>query len=67
MNSDNWFSYSIQQFNLQKLDSPNSTSALSYKLMFNVNSGSGATGRFGQNRAGDGNGNNIIQALEIEG
>tara|TARA_R100001510_G_scaffold24883_1_gene21859 strand:- start:2558 stop:3214 length:657 start_codon:yes stop_codon:yes gene_type:complete len=65
MNADNWFTYGTQQFNLQKLDSPSSTSELDYKLMYNVNSGSGATGRFGQNRAGDATGANVICAIEI--
>jgi hypothetical protein len=63
--ADNWFTYGFQQFNIQKLDSPSSTSELTYKLMFNVNSGSGATGRFGEQRNGDDSGANVICAMEI--
>jgi len=63
--ADTWFNYGFQQFNIQKLDSPSSTSALTYKIMFNVNSGSGATGHFGEQRAGDNAGNNVICAMEI--
>jgi len=63
--NDNWFTYGVMQLNLQKLDSPSSTSELTYKLMFNVNSGSGATGHFGEQRAGDDVGANVICAMEI--
>jgi len=65
MTADTWFNYGFQQFNIQKLDSPSSTSALTYKIMFNVNSGSGATGHFGEQRNGDNAGNNVICAMEI--
>ena len=65
MSGDTWFTYGFQQFNIQKLDSPSSTSALTYKIMFNVNSGSGATGHFGEQRNGDNAGNNVICAMEI--
>ena len=64
MNGDTWFTYGFQQFNIQKLDSPSSTSELTYKVMFNVN-GSGATGRFGEQRNGDDSGANVICAIEV--
>ena len=65
MNADTFFTYGFQQLNIQKLDSPSSTSELTYKVMFNVNSGSGATGRFGEQRNGDDSGANVICAMEI--
>jgi hypothetical protein len=65
MNADTFFTFGFQQLNIQKLDSPSSTSELTYKVMFNVNSGSGATGRFGEQRNGDDSGANVICAMEI--
>ena len=62
--ADNWFTYGLQQFNIQKLDSPSTTSATTYKLMFNINTGSG-TAVFGRNKNGDNVGNNVICAMEI--
>ena len=65
MNADTFFTFGFQQLNIQKLDSPSSTSELTYKVMFNVNSGSGATGRFGEQRNGDDSGANVICAIEV--
>ena len=63
-NADNWFTYGLQQFNIQKLDSPSTTSATTYKLMFNINTASG-TAVFGRNKNGDNVGNNVICAMEV--
>ena len=65
MSADTFFTFGFQQLNIQKLDSPSSTSELTYKVMFNVNSSSGATGRFGEQRNGDDSGANVICAMEI--
>ena len=62
--SDTWFTYGMQQLNIQKLDSPSTTSATTYKVMFNVNTGS-AVGVFGRNKNGDNVGNNVICAIEV--
>ena len=64
MSADTWFTYGFQQFNIQKLDSPSSTSELTYKVMFKVGSG-GSTGRFGEQKNGDDDGANVICAMEI--
>ena len=40
------------------------TSATTYKVMFNVNTGS-AVGVFGRNKNGDNVGNNVICAIEV--
>jgi len=64
MDSPNWFTYTFQQLNIQKLDSPSSTSQIAYNVKFN-SSGAGNAVYFLRNRNGDTAGNAVIVAMEI--